>query len=234
MANRTKVLDTLYNYMKTKGHVLNSQEYSRETDTPVRIQQIRNIFGSWNRLEKLLMAREAAKAITDVDAVLKARNDAALEAAKQWKEASEDQDAKARREAEAQVVAEILSKNAATPEGANANKIAIGGKLPGEQQDYSAMGATVEKDPVTGEQVIVDTKPEIVKTTVETAKTPQELRDAVATEKAVDTGSVPVDTSTAGGSTGQASTATVGALTGEDTAADKKTTTASTAKTASK
>src|SRR6476646_8400585 len=145
MVQRTKAIDSLNSYFKTKGRVLTSQEYSRETDTPIRIQQVRNIFGSWNRMEKLLMARDKRTAeapITDVNEVINARNEAAYEAAKMWREASENQDAKARREAEAQVVAEKLALNAATPEGANANKLAIGGPLPKEQADFTTRGTT--------------------------------------------------------------------------------------------
>lgn len=213
MANRTKVLNTLIEYFNEKGRVLKSQEYARETDTPIRIQQIRNIFGSWNRLEKLIMAREnASEAITDVNEVIAARNKAAYEADQAWRKASENQDKKAKREAEAQVVAEELALNAATPEGANANKIAIGGPLPGEQPDYTKMGATVITDPETKEQTVVSVNPEIVKVEVTDPKTPLELRDAA---KAVREGAPQVGHATDGGSTGTASAATAEALGGE-------------------
>lgn len=225
MASRTKVLETLKEYFNEKGRVLKSQEYSRETDTPIRIQQVRNIFGSWNRMEKLLMAtdeRVGADQITDIDAVLAARNKAAWEAAKQWKEASENQDAKALREAQAQHVAEVLAANAATPEGANANKIAIGGPLPSEQPDFDVMGATVTTDPVTKEQTVVDVEPEIVTTSNDDPRTPLELRDAVANGDLDNkTGSAKVGHATDGGSQGEASVSTTQAL-GSDTAdADK-------------
>lgn len=229
MVNRSKVLLALINYFERKGRVLSPQEYARETDTPVRVQTIKQVFGTWTRMEKLIMAEEKAPASNglNVDALLKARNDAANEAAKQWREASENQDVKARREAEAQAVAEVLARNAATPEGANANKLAIGGKLPHEQQDFSALGATVNTDPASLEQTVVDTKPEVPTTANEDPKTPYELRDAVAAE-GISGGSPAVGTATAGGSTGAASTATADAL-GADTAdsgkiADKSTT----------
>ncbi len=221
MANRTKVLDTMDQYFKTKGRILNPQEYSRETDTPIRLQQVRNIFGTWNKMEKLLMAREAnatSDQITDVNDVIAARNKAAWEAQQQWRAASENQDKKAIREAQAQVVAEKLALNAATPEGANANKIAIGGPLPSEQPDYDAMGATVEVDPVTKEQTVVDVEPEIVSVVNEDPRTPAELKAAViaGTLDEPDTGSVEVGHATDGGSTGTASIATVQALGGDD------------------
>lgn len=216
MANRTKVLETLDQYFKTKkGRILTSQEYARETDTPIRLQQVRNIFGSWNRMEKLLMAKESREdlgAITDVNEIIAARNLAANEARDQWKKASENQDKKAVREATAQVVAEKLAANAATPEGANANKIAIGGPLPSEQPDYDKMGATVNTDPVTKEQTVVDPEPEIVSVVTDDPRTPSELRDAVAAGRKVDTGAPKVGHATDGGSQGEASLATVQAL----------------------
>ncbi len=207
MANRTKVIETLKQYFDKKGRVLNSQEYSRESDTPIRIQQVRNIFGSWNRMEKLLMAREtrgAADPITDVNEVIAARDKALYDAAAQWREASENQNAKALREAEAQHIAEVLALNAATPEGANANKIAIGGPLPSEQPKFHRMGATVNIDPATREQTVVDVEPEIVDPALDTdpaegGMTPTQLRDAVARSGEVGTSSVEVGHATDGG-----------------------------------
>lgn len=222
--NKHKILLALIKYFEEKGRVLTIQEYSRETDTPVRVQSIKQAFGSWTKMEKSIMNKDnkaSASNGINVDQVIADRNKAAYDAAAQWKEASENQDKKAMKEAEAQVVAETLARNAATPEGANANKIAIGGKLPNEQQDYSAMGATVEVKPGSLEQVVVDTQPEIVDVAKldGEGKTPTELRNAVATASVVATGSVDVDKSTAGGSTGEASIATVQALGGAD---DKK------------
>lgn len=220
MANRTKVLETLKMYFEKKGRVLSPQEYSRETDTPIRIQQVRNIFGSWNKLEKLLMARESrvdTDAITDVNEVLAARNKALYDEAAQWRAASENQDAKALREAEAQHVAEVLARNAATAAGANANKLAIGGPLPSEQPQLHRIGATVKVDPVTREQVVVDTKPDLVEVAQagnpeDGGMTPVELRDAVAAQGVESNGSVAVGHATDGGSQGTASIATVAAL----------------------
>jgi hypothetical protein len=213
MANRTKVLETLNEYFKAKGRVLKAQEYARETDTPIRLQQVRNVFGTWNKMEKLLMARDeriGSDQITDVDDVIAARNKSAWEAQQAWKAASENQDKKALREAEAQHVAEKLALNAATPEGANANKIAIGGPLPHEQPDFTSMGATVTIDPVTKEQTVVDPNPEIVTTVNDNPKTPAELKAAVAAN-GVSSTTPEVGHATDGGSTGQGSTATIAA-----------------------
>jgi len=218
--SKTRAIQTLAEYFETKGRVMSRQEYTRETDTPIRFQQLVTLFGSWNKVEKLLMAREARDAITNIDEVLAAKNRAALEANKQWREASENQDKKALREAEAQYVAEVLAKNAATPEGANANKIAIGGPLPSEQPDFDLVGATVETDPKTREQTVVNTKPEIVTTSNKDPKTPQELRDAVREEDGAKDGSPDVGHATDGGSQGTASISTTNAL-GADSGDEK-------------
>jgi hypothetical protein len=220
MLNRNKVLVALLKYFEQKGRVLSPQEYARETDTPVRIQAIKEVFGSWKKMEIIIMATQngRAESRTNVNELIRQRGAAEQAKVDQWVEASENQDVKARREAEAQVVAEVLAKNAATPEGANANKIAIGGKLPAEQQDFTAMGATVKTDPATLEQTVVDTKPEVVTPALDNPKTPQEIRDAIAAE-GVSGGSIPVGKATAGGSSGQPSKDTVNAL-GGDTAAD--------------
>ena len=224
MLNRTLVLRALIKYFEEKGRVLTYQEYAQETDTPVRVQSIKQLFGSWARLERL-MTNENKNSL-NTDAVLAENNKAAYDAAEQWKAASENQDKKALKEAEAQVVAEKLAANAATPEGANANKIAIGGKLPSEQQDYSAMGATVVVDPKNLEQKVVDPEPDMLALAVEKdGKTPHALRDAVAADAAVKSGDVPADKSTAGGSTGEASIATVAAI-GDADKADTKSTAA--------
>lgn len=224
MANRTKVLETLRDYFNTKGRVLTAQEYSRETDTPVRIQQIRNIFGCWNRMEKLIMARErrGSDAPTNVNDIIAERNKALNDARNQWIEASENQDAKAVREAEAQVVAEKIALNASTPEGANANKIAIGGPLPAEQQQLHRMGATVEVDPQTREQKPVDVVPAAETVVNADPRTPLELKNAVAAGELTQTGTVEVGTATSGGSQGQPSVATVQALGGTDESEDVK------------
>lgn len=218
--NKHKILLALIKYFEEKGRVLTIQEYSRETDTPVRVQTIKQAFDSWTRMEKLIMNKDnrvpASKGL-NVDKLIAERNKAEYDAIAMWKEAGENQDKKAMKEAEAQAIAEKLARNAATPEGANANKIAIGGKLAHEQQDYSAMGATVEVKPENLEQTVVDPNPEMVEMVVgsESGKTPAELKNMVADSAGKD-GSLPVDKSTAGGSTGEPSIATVQALGGTE------------------
>ncbi len=153
------------------------------------------------------MARETrgeSDAITNVNEVIAARDKALYDAAAQWREASENQNAKALREAEAQHIAEVLALNAATPEGANANKLAIGGPLPSEQAQLHRMGATVNVDPATREQTVVDVEPEIVDPALDAdpedgGMTPTQLRDAVARKGAVGTSGVNVGHATDGG-----------------------------------
>lgn len=131
--NKHKILLALIKYFEEKGRVLTIQEYSRETDTPVRVQSIKEAFGSWTKMEKSIMNldnKASSSSGINVDQVIADRNKAAYEVAVQWREASEDQEEKAAREAEAQVVAETLARNAATPEGANANKIAAAVQTP--------------------------------------------------------------------------------------------------------
>jgi len=220
--NRQKILLSLIKYFEEQGRVLTYQEYAQETGTPIRAQAILQVFGTWAKLERLIMTnKQKPVGSLNTDEVLAEANKAAYDAAAAWKAASEDQDAKALKEAEAQVVAEKLTANAATPEGANANKIAIAGKLPKEQQDLSAMGTTVKINPTTLEQVVTDVDPELVSTVaVAEDKTPVALRAAVAAE--VKEGKVPVDKSTAGGSKGQPSTDTLNALDGAEKAPAKK------------
>lgn len=227
MSQRTEAIETLAKYFEEKGSVLNAYEYSRETDTPIRFHVLKKMFGSWSQVERLMARREYRHdngPETDVDAVLEARHESARQLENQWKEASENQDEKARREAEAQAVAEKLTANAATPEGANANKIAIGGPLPGEQPKFERLGATVNVHPETKERTVVDPQPELVDVggaALETGKTPAEL--VAAAHENLNAGDVKVGDATDGGSQGSASTSTVAALGGTDsTVAAKK------------
>ena len=93
MLSKSKVHIALKKYFDQKGRVLSPQEYARETDTPVRVQSIKALFGSWTKMEKLIMADEKARSSNglNVDALIKERNAAAFEAARQWKEAGENQ-----------------------------------------------------------------------------------------------------------------------------------------------
>lgn len=110
-------MDTLVGYFKTKGRVLKAQEYSLEMDTPIRIQQIRNIYGSWNTMEKLIMARLRSNrpAITDVNDVIAARNRADEEQRLEVQKAGEDQEEKASSQLQKDYDAELAAIAAINP-----------------------------------------------------------------------------------------------------------------------
>lgn len=82
MANKTTCVELLDEYFDTKGRVYNLAEYKLATDSPVRFQILLQHFGSWNRVERIMLARrhERAEVHNDVDEVLAARNAAELEA----------------------------------------------------------------------------------------------------------------------------------------------------------
>lgn len=235
MTKRTKAIEALEKYFEEKGRVLTAQEYIREEDTPIRFQQVRLMFGSWPKMEKIIMARENAdnNAFSDVDDIIRQNNQRQADVEAKWKEASENQEAKAEREAEAQVVAEKLAANAATAEGANANKLAIGGPLPSEQPRFELRGATVTIDPATAERTVVDPEPEIVGPElgdeVEAGDTFEAIKRKVEAKKAAP----KVGKATDGGSSGTPSVAEASALGGDedvdaDTTADRTSSTTTT------
>ena len=205
MTQRTKAIDTLKEYFDKKGRVLTAQEYVREKDTPIRFQIVKNMFGGWGRMEKIVMARDNNNgAITDVDEVIRLRNEKQLAFEQQWKDASENQEAKMKREQEAKKVAEKNARMAATPEGANAYKIAVGGPLPSEQPKLERVGGTVNIDPVTLERTVVDVQPEKVledlkeETEAEDADKIGKTQEEIKAEVEPKTGSVKTGTATSG------------------------------------
>ena len=109
-------------YFKTKGRVLKAQEYSLEMDTPIRIQQIRNIYGSWNTMEKLIMVRLRSNrpATTDVDEVIAVRNKADEEQRLAVQQAGEDQEEKTARQADYE--AELAAVAAINPPSLKASE----------------------------------------------------------------------------------------------------------------
>lgn len=223
MSKRNEAYVQLKTYFEEKGRVLTAQEYSRETDTPIRFRVLKNLFGSWSQVERLMRRefREDNGPETDIAEVLAARNNKINEAQDIWVQASENQDKKSAREAEAQALGEKLALNASTPEGANANKIAIGGPLPEEQAKLERMGATVNINPVTMERAVADPNAKTIDpmngVASVTGKTPVEL--VVAAREELAAADVKVGHATDGGSQGSASVAALG---------DGKTTTAKT------
>ena len=76
MSQRTKVLDDISSYYTSLGvESMTANEYATRTDTPVRFQSVRRIFGSWKRMEIIMRDRRTRpEAITDSDAVELARS----------------------------------------------------------------------------------------------------------------------------------------------------------------
>lgn len=186
MTKRTTTLEVLDEYFKKSGSILSAVEYQRKQDTPIRFRVVQQLFGSWPRMERYIMARrEETFEVTNVDDVLAANNKRQVEFESVWRRASEDQNAKAELEAKAQAVAEVLTANAATAAGANANKIAIGGPLPKEQPKLELGGATVNIHPETLQRTVIDTQPEVVKVVLHggyddgIGMTPVQLKDAM-------------------------------------------------------
>lgn len=54
LRGRKQALDALVMYMMEKGKVLTKHDYSRESDVPLRIGQVENYFGSWQRLVNIM------------------------------------------------------------------------------------------------------------------------------------------------------------------------------------
>ena len=65
MTKKTAILSALDEYFKSKGGFLTMQEYKDAEDAPIRFQNIKRTFGSWNRLKNMLGYREADPVIIE-------------------------------------------------------------------------------------------------------------------------------------------------------------------------
>lgn len=54
LRGRKQALDALVMYMMEKGRVMTRHEYSKQSDVPLRIGQVENYFGSWQRLVNIM------------------------------------------------------------------------------------------------------------------------------------------------------------------------------------
>ena len=54
LRGRKAALEALVMYFMEKGEVLTRHEYGRQSDTPLRIGQVENYFGSWQRLVNII------------------------------------------------------------------------------------------------------------------------------------------------------------------------------------
>lgn len=132
MSQRTKAIELLSEYFEQKGEILNPKQYKMEKDTPIRLENVKRVFGTWSRMEKIVRAFDARnknrpEPTTDADAVIAEQNRLAAEHEELIRSIGEDVDQKVQREAAARAQIETDALNAATPEGARANKIRKGG-----------------------------------------------------------------------------------------------------------
>jgi len=75
MSRRSEMVEILDNYFKEQGKIFDVMEYKYSEDVPIRPGVLRKVFGSWGRLEKIIMARrERSTSPTNVDEVLAARH----------------------------------------------------------------------------------------------------------------------------------------------------------------
>lgn len=132
MSQRSKAVELLSEYFEKKGEILNPVQYKQETDTPIRLGAVKRTFGTWSRMEKIVRAFDARnknrpEPITNAREVIDQVNREAAEKEALLRSIGEDVDQKVQREAAARAQIETDALNAATPEGARANKIRKGG-----------------------------------------------------------------------------------------------------------
>lgn len=71
MNNKTKAIELLEDYFKQKGRVLNMGEYRSARDAPIRYQIVQQIFGSWNKVERIMLTRrDKTERTNDLDDVI--------------------------------------------------------------------------------------------------------------------------------------------------------------------
>lgn len=75
---RTNTIDAIGAFFEKEGRIYTAREYQKLNNPPVRMAQIKRLFGSWGRLETILRksdSRNFKDAIpdTNIEEVLKAR-----------------------------------------------------------------------------------------------------------------------------------------------------------------
>jgi hypothetical protein len=132
MSQRSKAVEVLAEYFDSKGEILSPTEYRRQKDTPIRPQQVKRVFGTWSRMEKIVRAFDARnknkpEPSTDAREVIAEQNRLAAEHEALIRAIGEDVEQKTAREEAARRQIEADALNAATPEGARENKVRKGG-----------------------------------------------------------------------------------------------------------
>lgn len=66
MTKKTVIIEELKAYFDSKGGFMEMNEYKDAEDAPIRFQNIKRVFGSWNRLRAMLGYKEVEKATVAV------------------------------------------------------------------------------------------------------------------------------------------------------------------------
>jgi hypothetical protein len=132
MSQRSKAIELLAEYFDEKGEILDPVQYKHETDTPIRLGQVKRIFGNWSRMEKIVRAFDARNKnrpapSTNAREIIAETNRLAAEHEAMIRAVGEDVEQKTAREEAARAQIEADALNAATPEGARENKVRKGG-----------------------------------------------------------------------------------------------------------
>lgn len=132
MSQRTKAVELLSEYFEEKGDILTPHQYRKEKDTPIRLEQVKRVFGNWSRMEKIVRAFDARNKnkpapSTNAREVIAEQNRLAAEHEALIRSLGEDVEQKTAREEAARAQIEADALNAVTPEGARENKVRKGG-----------------------------------------------------------------------------------------------------------
>lgn len=132
MSQRSKAVELLSEYFEKKGDILTPKQYKVEKDTPIRLEAVKRTFGTWSRMEKIVRAFDARnknrpEPVTNAREIIAEQNRLAAEHEEMIRAIGEDVEQKVQREAAARAQIETDALNAATPEGARANKVRKGG-----------------------------------------------------------------------------------------------------------
>jgi hypothetical protein len=132
MSQRSKTVELLSEYFEEKGDILTPHQYKKEKDTPIRLEQVKRVFGNWSRMEKIVRAFDARNKnkpapFTNASEVIGEQNRLAAEHEALIRSIGEDVEQKTAREEAARAQIEADALNAATPEGARENKVRKGG-----------------------------------------------------------------------------------------------------------
>lgn len=149
MTQRTHAVALLAAYFEKHGGIMTHAEYKKRTDTPIRFARVKTIFGSWNRMERIVRVFNGRNfrspdyiPSTDADEVVRKNAEAQALYAETIRAASENLEAKTAREAAAAAHREADAMRAKTVEGVIENKLRKGGVT---SQDDKAKKEAIEQ-----------------------------------------------------------------------------------------